>query len=115
MITIRHASASGRFDEMWCFDAKTKRIEASVRIGARLQHLSFVVCAQSRPVFGTHPIVRRDGESWIVLPVRFERTWPDRVEVLHPRPCPVGDLLSPGEFLALSNTPDAVSAALELL
>ena len=113
MLTCRHISASGPLDEGWEF--RRGHIEATVRRGATLIHLWIEVCSAVRPRFGAAPIVRLDGEGWIVLPVRFERTWPGGIETLTGSHCPVGDLLDPGEQLALTNCPERVSAELEAL
>ncbi len=115
MLTVRHSSASGPLAEGWDFRRRTRRIEASVRQGAAVVALSFVVCSPDRPVFGAHPIRRLDGESWLVLPARYERTWPGGVETLTATPCPVGDVLAPGEQLALSNASDDVCKELDAL
>ena len=113
MISCRHVSASGALDEGWQFRAR--HIEATVRQGATLVHLWIEVCSPERPVFGAAPITRLDGEAWVIMPARFERTWPGGFEVLAASPCPVGDLLAPGEQLALVNCPERVSEELERL
>lgn len=108
---VRHASASGRLDELWDYDASERRLDVLVRLGALETSITVQVCSQARPRLGAHPIKRIDGESWRVLPARF---------VLHgttlfPIACPIGDVLVPGEHLILTNAPASVDAELDAL
>lgn len=114
MITVRHRTASGPDDgEGW--DLRRGYIDARVRRGSTIVHLWIAVCSPLRPVFGAAPIVRLDGEAWVIMPTRFERTWPKGIETMTAGPCGIGDLLDHGEQLALVNAPEAVSAELERL
>jgi len=112
MIQVRHETASGRLDEGWEYDRRHQRILASVRQGAAILALDFLVCSYGLPLFGAHPIMRIDGETWTVHPCRYVRVWPGGVEELRAIGCPVGDMLAPGDQLILTNTPHNVDAEL---
>jgi len=85
-----------------------------VRQGAATIAIDFAVCSYGLPIFGAHPIIRIDGETWAIHPVRFVRTWPGGVERLQSFVCPVADVLG-SEQLILTQAPHVVSAELETL
>jgi len=113
LVHVRHASASGRIDQWWSY--ANGRIQANVRQGAATLALDFAVCSYGLPVFGAHPIMRIDGETWAVHPVRFVREWPGGVESLHALPCSIADVLGHGAQLIITQAPHVVSAELETL
>lgn len=116
-LSVRHVSASGRLDndERWSFDRGDWRIDATVRMGARLVPVVVYACSQARPRLGAHPLARVDGETWRVLPVRYVRAWPNGLETLIAVACPIGDVLAPGEALALTQTPPNIDQELDQL
>lgn len=113
MIHVRHRSASGRADEYWELDSS--RILASIRHSAGSLALDAHVCSYGIPIFGAHPIVRIDDETWCVHPVRFIREWPGGIEALRAINCAVGDVLGHGVQLVLAQSPSHVNAELEKL
>lgn len=115
-ICVRHRSASGQLDdEYWEYRRVDHRIDVTLRSGLLRIRFEVKVCSQEKPDFGAHPIVRVDNESWRVLPARFVRCWRHRIEALAAISCPIGDILSPGQHLVLTNAPPHVSAELEVL
>lgn len=114
MISLRHRSASGDLSNGWEFDPRERSILCNVREGQRSVEFRVEVCARERLAFGAHPLARLDGESWLVLPERVIRTWPNRIEKLDTIRCPI--LAELGTVaIALTNAPEAVSHALEAL
>lgn len=113
MIYARHRSASGPLDgEGWEFDRRHNRLLASVRQGGILLPLDVPICSYGLPVFGAHPIVRIDGETWTVHPCRLVREWPGGFEQLRAMASEIGDCLGRGTQLVLTNTPHNVDAEL---
>ena len=99
MVSVRHKTASGRFDELWDYDVAERRVEAMVRTGNTTTFISVDVCALAHPRRGAYAVQQLDGETWEVLPGQA-------VPI-------VG--LAPGDHLVLCHCPEAVSAELALL
>jgi len=114
MITLRHRSASGDLANGWAFDPRERFILCNLREGERALEFRVPVCARDRLELGAHPVVRLGAEEWCVLPERVIRTWRNRIERLETIRCPVRDVLGT-IAIALTNTPEDVSALLEAL
>lgn len=115
ILYVAHVSASGRLDLGWDFIADEHRVDAVIRLGTVPVHLSIHVCSRENPRLGAHPLQRIDGESFRVLPERYVRAFPNRIETLQPIRCPIGDILAVSEQLQLTHCTDAVVAELEKL
>jgi len=102
MITVRHGDS-------WDLCG------AVVHVTLRRGEFDVVVCSDARAVYGAHVIRRVDGESWVILPLRYVRVWPRGVEQLMAVSSPVGDGCSPGDQVLLTNAPAEVSLQLESL
>lgn len=114
MLTLPHRSASGALDHGWEYDSTERRILCNVRDGAARLEFGVWICSTDRLVIGAHPITRMNEECWRVLPERVIKTWPNRMERLETIRCSVHGALGCVAIL-LTNTPAAISAALEAL
>jgi hypothetical protein len=112
VIVVRHISASGCLNDGW-ESLADGRIDARVRRGSLVLHITFAICLKERPRFGSHPVMRHGDDAWLVLPERYCRCWPNGIERLFPIKCPIADLLAPGEQLVLSSTPESVCKEIE--
>lgn len=112
---VPHRTASGSLRRSWEYVAAERRVLVSLDRGAADVTFAVEVCSQERPAFGACPIVRVDEERWRILPSRYVRTWPDGLEELRPLAQPISSSLGHGEAVVLTNTPEAVTAALEAL
>lgn len=114
-VTVRHATASGRLDELWTFSPASASVEGLVRFGAVSVPFVVRLCSIARPELGAHPIIRIDGQTWRVLPQRYVRKWPRGIETLAPIDCALTDEFPIGASLELICTPESVSEELERL
>lgn len=113
VITVRHRSASGRTDGRW--EKTGDVIHVYTRIGSLPKSMAIPVCSQGRPRIGAHPIIRLDGERWAILPARYVLEFPNRVETLMARSCPIGDVMAVGEQLVIAQVPADVDIELDAL
>lgn len=112
---LRHQSASGRLDESWSFDPKTRFVCMTGRMGNAAFAVHVEVCSAAYPREGAYPIVRVNGESWRILPSRYTRISPFTGVAVVAVGCAVIAVLGPGKSVLLTNTPDDVDALLERL
>jgi hypothetical protein len=73
VISVPHRSRTGDEDVGWDFDAAAGLVRFAFRRGVVVVDGELPVCTTERPRPGAHPIVRIDGESWRILPVRYVR------------------------------------------
>lgn len=106
MREVRHRLASGDVSSCWEYDPSRRVVDCVVRVNDLVSiGLTIEVCAVDRPYFGAHPIMRLDGDSWRVLPVRWNGAFVDA-----PLHASLGH-----EQIVLTHAPADVDAELEEL
>lgn len=72
MLTLRHRTASGRLDELWEFDPARQVVELVFRLGAGpVRGFTISVCSPEKTTAFAHALMRRDADTWKILPSLF--------------------------------------------